>query len=93
MLDGQVMVRPEDLRKFIGELKQFTSRLNNDSNRLHAQFKRLGETWRDQEYMRFAQEFQQATKVFNKFNEESDRYITYLNKKTEAAEEYLRRRL
>ncbi|MBM3239278.1 hypothetical protein FJZ31_23545 [Candidatus Poribacteria bacterium] len=92
MLSGQAIVKPEDVRRFTSELKQFTNKLNNDSSRLQAQFKRLGETWRDQEHMRFAQEFEQATKVFKKFMEDSNQYIAYLIRKAEAAEAYLRQR-
>jgi len=92
VLSGQAIVKPEDVRKFASQLKDFTNVLNNDSSRLQAQFKRLGETWRDQEYMRFAQEFEQATKVFKKFMGDSNQYVAYLIRKAEAAEEYLRRR-
>jgi len=48
MLSGQAVVKPEDVRRFASELKQFTNKLQSDSGRLQAQFKRLGETWRDQ---------------------------------------------
>jgi len=92
MLGGQAIVKPEDVRRFASELKQFTNQLNNDSKRLQAQFKRLGETWRDQENQRFAQEFQQATKVFKKFMEDSNQYVAYLIRKAETAEAYLRQR-
>jgi uncharacterized protein YukE len=92
MLSGQAVVKPEDVRRFASQLKDFTNKLNNDSSRLQAQFKRLGETWRDQEHIRFAQEFEQATRVFKKFMEDSNQYIAYLIRKAEAAEVYLRQR-
>jgi uncharacterized protein YukE len=92
MLGGQAVVKPEDVRRFASQLKDFTNKLNNDSSRLQAQFKQLGETWRDQEHLRFAQEFEQATKVFKKFMEDSNQYVAYLIRKAEAAEAYLRQR-
>ena len=92
MLSGQAVVKPEDVRRFASELKQFTNKLHSDSGRLQAQFKRLGETWRDQEHLRFAQEFEQATRVFRKFMEDSNQYVAYLTRKAEAAETYLRQR-
>jgi uncharacterized protein YukE len=92
MLGGQAIVKPEDIRKFASQLAQFTNRIDSDSKRLQAQFKQLGQSWRDQEHLRFAQEFEQATKVFKKFVEESNQYTAYLIRKSEAAEEYLRRR-
>ena len=92
MLSGQAFVKPEDVRRFASELKQFSNHLHNDSNRLKAQFKRLGETWRDQEHQRFSQEFEQATKVFQKFMEDSNQYVAFLIRKAQAAETYLRQR-
>jgi len=41
MLRGQAIVKPEDVRRFASELKQFTNQLNNDSTRLQGQFNRL----------------------------------------------------
>ena len=92
MLSGQAVVKPEDVRRFASELKQFANQLNSDLNRLQSQCKRMGETWRDQEHLRFAQEFQQTTKMLRKFIEDSNQYVPFLIRKAEAAEAFLRQR-
>lgn len=92
MAMGQAIVKPEDLRRFAAELKQFSEHLNSDGMRLRGQFQRVGETWRDQEHQRFAREFDQTLKVFNQFNREAEQYVAFLMRKAQAAEEYLRQR-
>ena len=57
MPTGQAIVKPEDLRRFASELRQFSEHLKADGTRLRGQFQRVGETWRDQEHQRFAKEF------------------------------------
>ena len=89
---GQAIVKPEDLRKFASELKSFNGILDSECKRLYMKFRRVGETWRDQEHQRFSQEFDQATKVFKKFIEESEQYVIYLTRKAESAERYLTQR-
>lgn len=92
MATGQAIVKPEDLRKFAAELKQFSEHLKSDGMRLRGQLQRVGETWRDQEHQRFAEEFDQTVKVFNQLNREAEKYVAFLIRKAQAAEEYLRRR-
>jgi hypothetical protein len=47
MSRGPVIIDPKALRQFASQLKQFNSELTGNSTRLHAQFRQLGETWRD----------------------------------------------
>ncbi len=89
---AQAIVDPQELRRFAGELRSFNLTLRDQMGRLHAGFRQLGETWRDQEQRRFAQEFEQTAKVLNRFMQESERYITYLHRKAKPVEEYLQQR-
>ena len=52
----QAIVDPKDVERFARELKQFNNETRNRMKRLQGQFGRLGETWRDQENKKFAQE-------------------------------------
>ena len=54
---AQAIGSPEELEKFARDLKQFNGQLAENMNRLQAQFTQLGDTWRDQEQQRYAQEF------------------------------------
>ncbi|MBL7065837.1 MAG: WXG100 family type VII secretion target [Anaerolineae bacterium] len=88
----QAIVNPEELRRFAGNLKQFDAELQSSMARLQAQYHRLGDTWRDQEHARFAQEFEQTMRVLQRFIQVAEQHIPFLLRKAEAAEEYLRRR-
>lgn len=88
----QAIVNPSELRQFASSLKQFNTELSSSTARLEAQFRRLGDTWRDQEHARFAQEFEQTVRVIRRFMQISDDQIPFLLRKAQAAEEYLSRR-
>lgn len=85
----QVIVNPEEVRRFAGDLRQFNRGVNESASRLHGQFRRLGETWRDQEHARFAAEFEQTLVAIRRFMEASEQYVPFLIRKAEAAEAYL----
>lgn len=89
---SQAIVSPEELRKFSAELKRFNSELKNDTSRLHARFRQLGETWRDQEHKKFEVEFNQTAKVIQHFVQSAEQYVSFLIRKAESAEAYLTRR-
>jgi uncharacterized protein YukE len=88
----QAIVKPEDLRRFAADLGQFNNGLKDSTSRLQAQFKRLAETWRDQEHARFASEFQQTMSVLRRFMQVSEQHIPFLLRKAEKAEAYLQQR-
>lgn len=85
---SQVHANPEEIRRFIGELKQFNERIGDEFGKLDMRFKRLGETWRDQEYAKFSEVFQQTFKMLNKLTAETTTYTSFLAKKAKALEIY-----
>jgi len=88
----QAIVDPGELRRFASDMKHFDGEVSNMMQRLWAQFQSLGDTWRDQEHVRFAQEFQQTMRMLDRFIREAEEHIPFLLRKAQAAEEYLRRR-
>ena len=92
MPGNQAIVNPAELRRFASDLKRFNEELKSSSTRLQAQFRRLGETWRDQEQARFAGEFDQMVRAIQRFTQVSDQHIPFLERKAQAADDYLRRR-
>jgi len=88
----QAIANPEDLRRFSAQLKQFNSQLRESTSRLQAQFVRLGDTWRDQEHQKFAQEFEQTMRVLAQFMRTADEHIPFLLRKAQRIEEYLQQR-
>jgi uncharacterized protein YukE len=91
-MNEQAIVNPDELRRFANDLAKFNNTLDDISSRLVAQFNQLGDTWRDQEHAKFADQFQETMTSIRHFREASDEQIPFLIRKAEAADEYLHRR-
>lgn len=89
---AQAIGSPEDLEKFANDLKQFNSQLTANMARLNAQFQRVGDTWRDQEHQRYAQEFEQTIRILQQFSRSSEQQIPFLLKKAQRLRDYLNQR-
>ena len=87
---GKAIVDPEELRRFAQDLKRFNNELKNQMQILNGRFIALGQTWRDQEHRKFAQQFEDTMRTLIRFNEVSVEQIPYLLRKAEQIEEYLR---
>lgn len=83
---------PAEVRRFAEELKRFNIDLQNRMMSLQARFSALGDTWQDQEHIKFADEFTQAAKALKKFVEVSNQHTPYLLRKAQRIEEYLNQR-
>ena len=88
-MSPQAVVNPEELERFARELRQFNVQLADAMSRLHGQFANLSETWRDQEHLKFAQEFEQTVRVLHQFQKSADQHIPFLLRKAERIREYL----
>ena len=83
---------PEEVRRFAEELKRFNLDLQNRIAALQARFASLGDTWQDQEHLKFSEEFKQTLKALKKFVEISNAHTPYLLRKAQRIEEYLNQR-
>jgi uncharacterized protein YukE len=88
----QAIVDPEELRRFAANLKKFNTEVQDRLTTLSGQLISLGRTWRDQEHMKFTEEFEQHMKVIGHFTEITKAYIPYLVRKAESIEQYLQQR-
>ena len=59
---------------------------------MNAKMGALQGTWKDQEQQKFAEEFDQTTKVLVKFLRVSEQHVPFLVRKAERLEEYLKQR-
>lgn len=89
---SKVIATPEDLERFAADLKRFNGQLAESMSRLNGQFARLGDTWRDQEHQKFAQEFEQTMRVLHQFMRASEQHIPILLRKAQRLREYLTQR-
>jgi uncharacterized protein YukE len=89
---AQVVIEPEQVKKFAQELQRFNNDLQNRMAALQASFAALGETWNDQEQVKFAEEFRDTLKALKKFNEVSQTHVPFLLRKAQRIEDYLKQR-
>jgi len=88
----QAIVDPGEIRRFAQSLKTFNGELQNHLAVLHGQLVGLSASWRDQEHLKFAEEFEQTMAVLGRFIEAADQHIPFLLRKADRAEEYLHQR-
>jgi uncharacterized protein YukE len=89
---SRAIVDPAELRRFAGSLKNFHNEISRQLAVLQGQFAGLGDTWRDQEHEKFAQQFAETVQVLSRFLDASQQQIPYLLRKAERIEEYLQQR-
>jgi uncharacterized protein YukE len=89
---AQAIVDPGELRRFALGLKKFTGELEDQMSSLGSQLAALGATWRDQEHVKFVEEFEQHVRVIARFVELTNQHIPFLLRKAERIEEYLQQR-
>lgn len=71
-MDQQIDVNPAELEQFARNLKAFANQLRDSTSQLQGQFGRLGDTWRDQQHAKFAQEFEQTMRLLHHFIRSAD---------------------
>jgi uncharacterized protein YukE len=91
-LMSQAVVDPEELRRFAAELKRFNADLQSRMVSLKSRFQQLGESWQDQEQLKYAQDFEAASKSLKTFMEQTERHVPLLLRKAERIDEYLNQR-
>lgn len=86
---AQAIVDPGELRRFALQLKQFNAEMRDRLGAIHSQLVGLSDTWRDQEHIKFTQEFEETVAVLQHFLEASDQHVPFLMRKAERIEDYL----
>lgn len=89
---AKAVVDPGELRRFAHDLKRFNDELQAQMAVMQGRLTTLGQTWRDQEQQKFAEEFEHTIKVLNRFTDASREHIPFLIRKAERVEEYLQQR-
>jgi len=89
---AKAIVDPEDLRRFANDLKRFNGELQGNMTALYGRLQELGQSWRDQEQRKFAEEFEKTLKALARFVDASDKHIPFLLRKAQRVDEYLQQR-
>jgi uncharacterized protein YukE len=91
-LSDHVSASPDEIRGFARALNSSNHQLRDLLLGLNARLGQLAETWRDKEFEKFEATFTSTVMVLNRFLDEADEYVRYLNRKAEPLEEYLHQR-
>jgi uncharacterized protein YukE len=86
---SQAIVDPAELRRFASLLRDFNQELQSRLGTVTSQLNALSQTWRDQEHLKFSDEFVQHLKLLSRFTEANERHVPYLMRKAEHIEAYL----
>lgn len=86
---SQAVVDPEELLRFASALKRFNESSKTELTAIHHHFRRLGETWQDDEQAKFAESFELMVRVVKRFVEESERQVPLLVRKAGCIRDYL----
>ena len=89
---AQAIANPDELRAFAQRLKQFNTVLTDQAALLANQLETLSTSWRDQENMKFTEEFREHMRLLAQFVEANNQHIPYLLRKAERLDEYLQQR-
>jgi uncharacterized protein YukE len=89
---GQVIVDPQELRRFASRLRFFSTEVMTQMQGVQRQLAALSSTWRDQEQQKFTEEFEQQLSTFARFVELTEDYVPFLIRKAERVEEYQQQR-
>lgn len=89
---AKAVADPEEIRRFAQALKKFSAGLSGSMQSLQGQMVSLGQTWRDQEHAKFAEDFDQTMRQLQRFAESASEQIPFLLRKADRIEEYLRQR-
>ena len=85
----QAVVDPDELRQFARALKKFNDDLRDRTSRMNNQLNALAATWRDQEHKKFSQQYEEHVKLIGRFLETSEQHVPYLMRKADQVDEYL----
>jgi uncharacterized protein YukE len=89
---SQAIMDPENVRRFAEELLRFNREIEARMATLQARFAALGDTWQDQEHVKFAEEFKQTMKALKHFVESSGQQAPFLLRKAQRIQDYLNQR-
>lgn len=89
---AKAIVSPEELMQFAAYYKKFNGGMRTELTKMNGAINQLSQSWRDQEFGKFAQQFEEAIRPLNKFLEEGEEQVKFLLRKAQKAEEYIQQR-
>ena len=89
---AKAVADPAEIRRFAHDLKRFNTEIQGQMQTMNARMGTLGQTWRDQEQVKFQEEFDATMKTLQRFMKASEIHIPFLLRKAQRIEDYLQQR-
>ncbi len=86
---AKAIIDPAEVRRFAADLRRFTDGMHEQMNALVSRHRNLGQTWRDQEHKKFADEFEHTMRSLGRFREQVTEHVPFLLRKAQRADDYL----
>ena len=85
----QAIADPDEIERFANELNRFNNDLEQMSKRLTGKMGQLSGSWRDKEFAKFEQQFNQTMRNIRSFVNVSKKQVSYLKRKARTLRDYL----
>ncbi len=83
---------PGQIRQFAHELKKFNADVAAQIQSMNARMGSLAGSWRDQEQVKFEEEYDKSMKALQRFLKVSDSHVPFLLRKAQRLDNYLQQR-
>lgn len=88
---AQAIGDPEELRHFASNLEHYLNTVEEETSKLNSSFQQLGESWKDQQRIRFEETYSQLLNALQNFKNNASEQIPYLRTIAEDLSTYLGR--
>lgn len=86
-----VIADPDAIDAFAKQLQRFCDETDQNIRRLNSQFSRVSDLWKDDEYRKYADSYQQSIRALSRFIADSRQQVRPLHTKAEHLRRYLGR--
>ena len=77
-MSGRIDLDIGEIERFAADLRRFASELEQSTYRIEGRFQQLGTTWRDDQYERFASEWEATFRAINRYLDACKGYVHHL---------------
>ena len=88
---SMAIANPEELRRFANALEVYIQRIDEETGRIASQFNSLGDSWKDEQHLRFENDFNELRSQVALFKERTAEYPPHLYAMANDLDQYLRR--
>lgn len=85
----KAIIDVEELQRFISTFAYIQGIMREKKEFINSEFKSLGEVWKDKNYQQFESTFLQTMGEIEQFLRHAEAYSHYLQRKAQAAQNYL----